>query len=332
MPLASGQHDTPGVLRRSHAPRDPSRCRGYARDVPDDPLLEIADELYGLAPSEFTAARDAAAKEHKADKPFAARIKKLKKPSVAAWAVNLLVRRESEQVDQMLGVGTALRQAQEGMDAALLRELTQQRRTLTHAIAGRARFLAADDGHRLTQTALDQVEATLTAAMIDEGAARAVRSGLLIQTLAATGVEAVDAGAAVAIPEALGFTASPRAEPHAKAPRLHVVPDPDRDEKARAAAQQDLNDAEETLAARRRDLDEAEAEVEEREAESLRLQAEIEEVRRRLADLEAVLESAEDDLALAEEVRDTAEAEHEQATRARDAAARAFAALAPPQG
>jgi hypothetical protein len=42
-------------------------------------------------------------------------VKALRKPSVAAWVVNLLVRREAEQVEQVLGVGEALREAQAGM-------------------------------------------------------------------------------------------------------------------------------------------------------------------------------------------------------------------------
>ena len=62
-----------------------------------DELLEIADGLYGLPQDEFTPARDARAKELKADKDLAAAVKKLKKPSVAAWAVNLFVRREARR-------------------------------------------------------------------------------------------------------------------------------------------------------------------------------------------------------------------------------------------
>ena len=44
---------------------------------------------------EFTPARDALVKDHKADKDLAAALKKLKKPSLAAWVVNLLVRRDA---------------------------------------------------------------------------------------------------------------------------------------------------------------------------------------------------------------------------------------------
>ena len=82
------------------------------------PLLTIADELYALTLPEFTPARDARAKELKAtDKELARSVKALKKPSVAAWVVNLLVRRETEQVDQVLTVGEALREAQAWMSA-----------------------------------------------------------------------------------------------------------------------------------------------------------------------------------------------------------------------
>ena len=56
-----------------------------------DPLLEVADRLYGLSPGDFTAARDAEAKALAADKGIAARVKALRKPSIAAWAINLLV-------------------------------------------------------------------------------------------------------------------------------------------------------------------------------------------------------------------------------------------------
>ena len=70
----------------------------------DDDLLAIADELYGLTLSEFTPTRDARAKELKGT-DLAPRIKALRKPSTAAWVVNLLVRREAGQVEQVLAVG-----------------------------------------------------------------------------------------------------------------------------------------------------------------------------------------------------------------------------------
>ena len=111
------------------------------------------------------------------DKALAAQIKKLKKPSVAAWAVNLLVRRESEQIDSVLALAESLRAAAEALDGDELRALTRQRRQLTTALATSARSHAREAGVRLTGPVVDQVEGMLTAAMLDPVAAQVVRTG-----------------------------------------------------------------------------------------------------------------------------------------------------------
>ena len=95
-------------------------------------LLALADRLYAGPVAGFTAARDAAAKA--AGKEDGARVKALRKPTVAAWAVNLLVRREGEQIDQVLELGAGLRAAAESLDGDELRTLTRQRRQLTAAL------------------------------------------------------------------------------------------------------------------------------------------------------------------------------------------------------
>jgi len=274
-------------------------------DLPD--LLELADGLYALPQGEFTAARDALVKEHRADKDLAARIKALKKPSVAAWVVNLFVRRDPDQVGQLLDVGTALREAAESLDAGQLRDLTRQRRQLTAAVTTAARRMAREEGHKVTESVADQVEATLTAAMVDAGAAEAVRSGLLVAALTSTGVDAVDVRSAVALPEAIGFTAAPReAEPPPR-PELHVVPDPDADAKALAAAEERVAAAEVAASEARTALDDAASEVSELEARSMQLQSELDELRRQVAEKEAAQEEVDDELGDAEDVRSEAE-------------------------
>lgn len=293
-------------------------------------LLEIADDLYALPLAEFTPARDARAKELKGT-PLAAQVKALRKPSTAAWVVNLLVRREAAQVDQVLNVGAALREAQEAMSAGELRALTKQRRQVTAAVTTQARRLAAEEGLRVTEAVAEQVEATLTAAMVDEGCGRAVRSGLLVSALTTTGVEAMDESdlaAALAVPEALGFSASPREAPVPGPPDLHVVPDPDKAAKARAAAEERLAAAVEEHEAAQATHDEAAGEIERLEARQLQVQAGIDELRRKLADLEDESEGLEEELAEAEEVRDGAAAELRTATAERDAAQKALDRLA----
>lgn len=290
-------------------------------------LLTIADELFGLPLGDFTPARDARAKELKADKALSAAVKALRKPSLAAWVVNLMVRRDAEQVAQVLAVGEALREAQATLDGAELRALTKQRRQLTAAVTSRARGVAADEGVRVTQAVADQVEATLTAAMLDAGAADAVRSGLLVTSLAAAGVDSVDVAAAVAVPEALGVTASPREAAPVPRPELHVVPDPEPDERAREEAAAELDRAESVVAAATVDVEKAETAVATLEARVLQVQAEIEELRSKLAELETAAEDTDEELSDAEDARGEAAAALAAASKERDRARKALEKL-----
>lgn len=287
-------------------------------------LLAIADELYAAPLAEFTARRDARAKELKtAGQPeVSAAVKALRKPTLAAWVVDLLVRVEGEQIAQVLAVGAALQEAQAGMDAGELRALTRQRRQLTAALTGRARAAAAEVGVRLTESVAEQVEATLTAAMLDAGCADAVRSGLLVAPLRATGVDPADVAVAVALPDALGFTAAPRAPEPPPRPELHVVPDPDADAKAREAAASELAEAEDDVADAEEAAAAARAEQERLSARSLQVQAEIEELRRRLDELEGEADDLDEASVAAEEEADEASAVLREAT-ARVEAARA---------
>lgn len=295
-------------------------------------LLEAADGLYALPLGEFTPARDALAKRLKGTDLAAlgGPVKALRKPSLAAWVLDLFVRREAEQVEQVLAVGAALREAQRGMAADELRQLTRQRRQLTAAITQQARSLAREEGVRVTDGVAEQVEATLTAAMVDEACGRALRSGLLVTTLTSTGVGEVDDDdlvAALAVPEALGFTASPRAAAAPAPPELRVVPDPDADAKARVAAEQALAEADDAVAAAEAELAEASSGVEELRARQLQIEAEIDELRRRVADLEASYDEASDELDDADAVREEAAEALTEARAHRDAARTALARL-----
>lgn len=293
---------------------------------PDDELLAIADELYGLTLPEFTPARDARAKALKGT-PLAAPVKALKKPSTAAWVVNLLVRRETEQVEQILSVGEALRAAQESMSADELRALTRQRRQLTAAVTTQARRTAREAGTKVTDAVADQVEATLTAAMVDEQCALAVRSGLLVAALATTGLDPADVASSVALPAALGFAATAQEEAPPTRPELHVVPDPEANAKALAAATEQLEEAEEELAEATAAYDETVADVERLEALGLQLQAEIDELRGKIAALESQAEETDDELSESEDARAEAESVVQEAEQARNAAAAAVAKL-----
>jgi ABC-type transporter Mla subunit MlaD len=159
--------------------------------------------------------------------------------------------------------------------------------------------------------------------MLDPECAKAVRSGLLTGALSSTGVEAVDVAAAVAVPEALGFAATPTSGESSAPPELHVVPG-DEDarkreeaETALAAAQETVDEAESALA----DVNQA---VEELQARSLQLQSEIDELKRKLSELESSAEETDEELEDAEEAQGDARAAHAAAVKTRDAAQKAL--------
>lgn len=144
-------------------------------------LSEVAADLYGRYPSEFVAARTqqvAAAKEA-GDRELAAAIGKLRKPTVTAWAVNLLVRAAPAEVDALLELAAALRTAQRAPTGDRLRELTGERQRLVGALTKRVGTLAADQGHPVSETVLREVGQTLTAALADPAIAEQVHTGTL---------------------------------------------------------------------------------------------------------------------------------------------------------
>jgi hypothetical protein len=293
-------------------------------------LLEIADRLYAEPLTGFTPARDAAARAagqgEDADKQLAARVKALKKPSTAAWAVNLLVRREGEQIDQVLALGESLRAAAESMAGDELRALTRQRRQLTHALADTARDLAREEGVRLTAAVVDQVEGVLTAAMLDPVAAAVVRSGLVLSAFTSTGVSEVDVHEVCAVPEAVGADVVHRASATERTPpSLRLVPEDDR--VRREAAQDRVEEALRAVDEARADLAQVERAVEDLQARRLQLQGEIDELRRRLAALEDDVDGVDEDLEEAEAGREVAAAAAEEADRELAAARQALAEL-----
>lgn len=166
---------------------------------------DVADELYAVPPEDFTAARTAAAKQ---DRAAAKEIRSLRKPTVAAWIVNTLVRTEPDLLEQLLALGPALAEAQSAGKGAALRELGDQRRQLVAAVTDRA-FEAA--GRAPTAALRSEVESTLEAALADTATAEAVRTGRLTRALSYAGFGSVDLEGAVAVGPAKASSAKPPA-------------------------------------------------------------------------------------------------------------------------
>jgi NADH dehydrogenase/NADH:ubiquinone oxidoreductase subunit G len=163
-------------------------------------LQEAADELYSLPLDEFTPRRNDLAKELRPrDRDLAEAVRRLPKPSRAAWAVNAFSRRGREQLDALLTLGAQLREAQEDLAGETLRELSEQARPAVRQAVQAAAELAARGEVTLSESAERQVEQTLRAALADEQAARAVQTGFLTRPLKPVGFGVnVDGALAVA--------------------------------------------------------------------------------------------------------------------------------------
>ena len=157
--------------------------------MPGSAFDQVADELYALSPREFTGARDARAKEAKAsgDAETAAQIKALRKPTVAAWLANQLVRAHREEVSPLLELGAAMREATATLSGPQLRQLSGQRNEVVQALVRQARRLASAAGQPVSQDAARALQDTLNAALADEDAGRLLLQGRLAEPLEHSG-------------------------------------------------------------------------------------------------------------------------------------------------
>ena len=144
----------------------------------------VIRRMYESPPDGFVAARAAAIADAKkaGDKDAVKRLTALRKPTVAAWLVNLLALRRPELIDQLVELATALWTAQRTLQGEQLRELSDQRRQIVSALVNEARKLAvAEDRGMAGKLPLGEVEATLTAALAEPEVADQVRTGRLIR-------------------------------------------------------------------------------------------------------------------------------------------------------
>jgi hypothetical protein len=165
------------------------------------------DDLYALPLERFTPERDALAKELAAagDRDGAARVKAVRKPLVAAWAVNVLAREDPGGIRELLELGDTLRSAHRravsGGDVEPFREATDERRRLVRDLTRRAEAIVARVGGA-TGSAADAIADTLEAATVDEQTGELVRAGRLTKpvrppaTFAGAGLRVLEGGPA----------------------------------------------------------------------------------------------------------------------------------------
>jgi hypothetical protein len=149
--------------------------------MPDD-LDAALDRLYGLPAEEFTAARDALAKELRGAKrrDEAAAVKQRRRPTAPAAAINQLARREPELVEDLIRAAGDLVGVQErvlGGDAGRdeLRAAADAERRAVGALLAAAATLT----EKPSAAVLEKVRDTLHAAATDDTVREAIAGGRL---------------------------------------------------------------------------------------------------------------------------------------------------------
>jgi hypothetical protein len=161
------------------------------------------DKLYGVPLDEFVRDRDELAKRLRRDgeREAADEVKKLRKPSAGAWALNQAVRRRRKETDALLAAGERLRAAHEslmsGGDQAELRDAMREERALASALADCAEAIASETG-KSGPALRERVRSTLHAAAVDDEARAELEKGRFVREREAVGLGPF--GAAPAMP------------------------------------------------------------------------------------------------------------------------------------
>ncbi len=253
-------------------------------------LEAIADELYGLAPDEFVAARTARVAELRqtGDSELAAAVKALGRPTTAAWLANRLVRERRNDVGRLLDLGASMREAQARLAGEDLRQLSRQRHEIVRALGVEARKLAVDTGTPISKDVERQLGSTLEAALVDDAGSDALRAGHLKKALQFSGFAASDMADAVAAP---------------LAPR----PAADRAGKAKAEAEEALGTAERDAAQAQHLAEERKGILEETRARHQRLDRSVKDLEDRLDELRSEMAEAAEQVRAAQEASDQAD-------------------------
>ncbi len=163
-------------------------------------LDEAVAQLYGVHPDEFLPARRrlADATRSAGETGLAKAIASVRKPTAAAWAVNLLSRKQPDEVQRLLTLATALQDAHERVDGPTLKELGRERTRLVDELVRASADSVREAGSTLSPTVANQVHETFVAALASPAAAEAVATGVLTRALSYAGFGDVDLAEALA--------------------------------------------------------------------------------------------------------------------------------------
>lgn len=147
----------------------------------------IEEDLYGLPLDDFTSARDGLAARLKdaGDTDSAKAVKALRKPTLPAWTVNQLARRDQETLHRLIELRDELTDTS-GPDE--IRRLAGERKSATASLLRRAEEILTDGGHSAGASTLDAVAKTLQAGGSEDERVRLLQ-GTLDRPLSPSGFE-----------------------------------------------------------------------------------------------------------------------------------------------
>lgn len=271
--------------------------------MPERTLDAEIDRLYQLPLDEFTAARNALAKNAG---PDGAEIRGLTKPPVAAWAVNQVHWRDRSTYDALIKAAQAQRAAHAAVLAgkrADLRSVGRDHEQAIEAAVKSAMEQLSQAGHPATDATKHAIATTLRGLPADTA------PGRLDRTLQPGGFEML---AGVPVRER---PAGKPPEPARPAPQAPSRPASQKKEKKTAAEIKAIDRATEAVTAATRVARAAEHTVKREEFESARATREAERAARALTAAREALEAAQ-------QAVEEAEADEKKAARARDEAER----------
>lgn len=291
-------------------------------------LRAAVQQLYAAGLGDFTSVRSAIVAEAKqaGEAALAKQVGGLRKPTVAAWALNHFVREHPDELEAFHDFAQLLREAQRTLDADQLRVLSRERSRRVDALARKVESASRTAGQPVSDSVGQEIRQTLTAFIADEAAEESVLTGALVKPLQYSGLGDVDIeGVAAVAPRHLKVIAGGAAD-EAATDEGEAGTDED-DEAARAAEEERRRAA---LAAERRRLEQALARAgKAREDADHRLevqQARVDEAREGVADLERQLATARnrlekvtDELDEASGIRDERVRDEARARRALEA-------------
>jgi hypothetical protein len=159
-----------------------------------NPRAASVDALYVLALDEFTAARDELARTLRVggEREAGQDVKRLRKPSLTAWALNQVRRNDPQAVDELIAAGQRLRAATERLLAKREREPLQHaiadERRIVSELAGQGERRLADAGHSVSAVVHTKLVATLHAAATDPEARELLCAGRLVHDYEVSGL------------------------------------------------------------------------------------------------------------------------------------------------